>query len=332
MITESRGISTIKNTVHERFLGDSQILPKPRQGINTCTTIKLLSLSILVILLVACGDTSPTATLSPVTSTTLPSTQTSTPQQPSPTPQPLAALVNGEEISLAEYQAELARYKAAVNRELSSEDDLRVLNDLIEGVLLAQAALDAGFVLDEATVQERYDQLAAQLGGEGALQAWMSANGYHESDFRRDLARSIAGAWMRDQILSELPGTVEQVHARQILLYNLDEANEVYAQLGAGEDFAALAEQYDPVAKGDLGWFPRGYLLDSTLEEVAFSLQPGEYSQVVETEIGFHILQVIERDSQRPLVPDAQMALQLQALQDWMENRRAQSDIQILLP
>jgi peptidyl-prolyl cis-trans isomerase C len=137
---------------------------------------------------------------------------------------------------------------------------------------------------------------------------------------------------MRDKILSELPGTVEQVHARQILLYNLDEANEVYIQLGAGEDFATLSAQYDPVAKGDLGWFPKGYLLHPRLEEVAFSLQPGEYSQVVETEIGFHILQVIERDAQHPLIPDAQLVLQLQALQNWLETRRAQSDIQVLLP
>ncbi len=255
-----------------------------------------------------------------------------TPQQPSPTPQPLAALVNGEGISLGEYRAELARYKAAVGRELSTEDELKVLNDLIERVLLAQAAVEAGYLLDEASVQARYDQLVTQLGDEGALLAWMSANGYSESDFRHDLARSIAGAWMRDKILSELPGTVEQVHARQILLYNLDEANEIYAQLGAGEDFAALAAQYDPVAKGDLGWFPRGYLLRPKLEEVAFDLQPGEYSQVVETEIGFHILQVIERDSQKPLVPDARLVLQQMALQNWMETRRAQSDIEVLIP
>lgn len=331
MITESSGNSTIKNKVGEKSLGEAQITKNP-QVVNLRAALEFLVLSLLVILSAACGDASPTATLSPVTPATSLPTQTSTLQQPSPTPEALAAMVNGEEISLAEYQAELARFKAAVNRELSSEDELRVLNDLIERVLLAQAAIDAGFVLDEVTVQERYDQLAAQLGGEGALQAWMSANGYRESDFRRDLARSIAGAWMRDQILSELPGTVEQVHARQILLYNSDEANEVYAQLGTGEDFAALAAQYDPVAKGDLGWFPRGYLLDPSLEEVAFSLQPGEYSQVVETEIGFHILQVIERDSQRALVPDAQMGLQLQVLQDWMENRRAQSDIQVLMP
>lgn len=306
MITDSRRISKIK--------------------------IKLFVLSLLFVLLAACGDTSPTPTLTQITATPSLPTQTSTPQQPSPTPQPLAALVNGEEISLAEYQAELARYKAVAGTELATEDELRILNDLIERVLLAQAAVEAGFVLDEVTLQDRYDQLATQLGGEGALLDWMSANGYIKSDFRRDLARSIAGAWMRDQILSELPGTVEQVHARQILLYNLDGANEVYAQLGAGEDFATLSAQYDPVAKGDLGWFPRGYLLDPKLEEVAFSLQPGEYSQVIETEIGFHILQVIERDSQHPLIPDARLVLQFLALHNWLETRRAQSDIQVLLP
>ena len=137
---------------------------------------------------------------------------------------------------------------------------------------------------------------------------------------------------MRDHILSELPGTAEQVHARQILLYNLDEANEVHAQLAAGVDFATLSEQYDPVAKGDLGWFPRGYLLDPKIEEVAFSLQPGEFSQVIETAVGFHILQVIERDPQHPLIPDARLVFQLQALRNWLETRRAESEIQVLIP
>jgi peptidyl-prolyl cis-trans isomerase C len=331
MITESRRISTLKSKLRRRFLEGVRLLRTTR-GTAPSGRVGFLVLSLLVILLAGCGDISPTPTISSVTSTISPPTQTSTPQQPSPTPQPLAALVNGEGIGLGEYQAELARYQAAVGRELSTEDELKVLNDLIERVLLAQAAVEAGYLLDEGSVQARYDQLVTQLGDEGALLAWMSANGYSESDFRHDLARSIAGAWMRDKILSELPGTIEQVHARQILLYNLDEANEIYTQLGAGEDFAALAAQYDPVAKGDLGWVPRGYLLNPKLEEVAFGLHPGEYSQVVETEIGFHILQVIERDSQKPLVPDARLVLQQMALQNWMETRRAQSDIEVLIP
>ena len=86
---------------------------------------------------------------------------------------------------------------------------------------------------------------------------------------------------------------------------------------------------YDPQTMGELGWFPRGYLVDPKLDEAAFSLQPGEYSNIVETRVGFHILQVLERDPDRLLEPDARLIFQEKALQDWIEAHRNQSEIVI---
>ena len=116
------------------------------------------------------------------------------------------------------------------------------------------------------------------------------------------------------------------------MLYNSDQANQVYSLLESGNDFAALAADYDPQTLGDLGWFPRGYLTQPALEEAAFSLPPGSYSPVIETELGFHILQVIEVDPQHKLTPDARLALQLLALQNWLQASREQSTIEVLLP
>lgn len=287
---------------------------------------------VLLLILAACRGGSPTPTDLPASPTTIQPTRTLTPFQPSPTPQPLAARVNGETITLDEFQAELARYQAAVGTQLATEDEKRVLDDMVDQLLLAQAAAEAGYTVDDAAVQQRVDELVAGLGSEAALVDWMARHGYTEESFRRDLRRAVAAAWMRDQIAAGVPRAVEQVHARQILLYNSDGAADVLAQLSAGADFAALAAKYDPLAKGDLGWFPRGYLLDGALEEAAFALQPGEHSGVIETSIGYHILQVIEREEQRPLEQDAQLALQTQALGEWMVERRAQSEIEIRLP
>jgi hypothetical protein len=61
---------------------------------------------------------------------------------PSATPQPLAARVNGEEITLEQYQAELARYQVEVGTELATEDQQKVLDDLIDQILLAQGAVE----------------------------------------------------------------------------------------------------------------------------------------------------------------------------------------------
>ncbi len=251
---------------------------------------------------------------------------------PSATSVPLAAKVNGFEISLAEYQSELAMYQAARGTELAPEDKQRVLDDLIDQALLAQAAQEKGFTVDEAMLQQRIKQLASESGGDQVLQTWLTTYKYDEQSFHQALARSIGAAWMRDQIAVATPQTAEQVHARQILLYTAEQADQIYQQLKSGNDFGNLANKYDPLTGGDLGWFPRGYLPDKKLEEAAFSLQPDQFSAVIESPAGFHILQVLERDPQHPLSPDARLALQTQSVVDWLAQRRSQSQIEITLP
>jgi peptidyl-prolyl cis-trans isomerase C len=247
----------------------------------------------------------------------------------------LAAVVNGEPLTLPEFQAELARFQASTTitgTNLASDPNTFVLNDLIDQTLLAQAASENGFIVDDTMLQSRIATLEDQLGGPQALQDWETAHGYSNDDFQRALKRSVGVAWMRDQIIAAVPETADEVHVRQILLSTAAGADEVYASLQSGSDFLNLAAKYDPLTEGDLGWFPRGYLGDPAIEEAAFALQPGQYSPVIETDIGFHILFLIERDPNHSLQPEARSALQAKALQDWINERRNQSEIQILLP
>jgi len=259
-------------------------------------------------------------------------TPTKTPPPPTSTPIPLAAQVNQENISLAEYQAELSRYQSALGTELATEQQDQVLNNLIDQYLLVQEAYKAGYQADEGVLQERIDGLISELGSEEAFNEWMTTNGYTMETFRQDLARSIAADWMRDQVISQVPQTTEQVHIRQILLYNSDQADEVLAQLKAGSEFATLAAQYDPVTYGDLGWCPQGYLLDEAVELAAFSLKEGEFSEVIQSPAGFHLVQLIERDTLHPLEPDAFLAMQLKALEKWLQERRSESQIEVVVP
>jgi len=85
-------------------------------------------------------------------------------------------------------------------------------------------------------------------------------------------------------------------------------ANEVLAKVKAGEDFGALATQYseDPGTKeagGDLGWVARGQMGTAAFEDPTFALQAGQVTDVVETEFGFHVIKMNERESavRRPL-------------------------------
>jgi peptidyl-prolyl cis-trans isomerase C len=252
-----------------------------------------------------------------------------------PTAEPAALTVNGEVVSIAAFDAELARYQAALTAAGQSVADAEarqvVLDALVDERLLAQAAVDNGYTPDEADLQARYDGLISAAGGEDAWSAWLTAQNYTPDTFRRSLAGSLAAAWQRDEILKTVPVEMEQVHARQILVLNAGTAEEIYRQLQAGADFATLVLGYDPVTGGDLGWFPRGYLTLPALEEAAFSLQPGETSSILESDFGYHILQVIDRKT-TALSPDALQTLQRAALQDWLAARRSASTIEILLP
>jgi peptidyl-prolyl cis-trans isomerase C len=277
--------------------------------------IILLSLS-----LAGCGADLVTATSTPSLSPTL-----------TATPVPMAVIVNGEGITQAEFDAELARYQqsqAELGNAISPEQAAQVvLNDLVNQALLAQDAFLNGYIVDDVTLQTRIDALAAQIGGNEALLAWEAAHGYTDADFRSALRRQMAAAWKRDQVVATVPLTAEQVHVKQILFYNAEDAQNVYVLLQSGWDFNALAEQYEPLTKGELGWFPRGYLGQPAIEEAAFGLQPGEYSLVVQSTVGYHILYLVERDPARSLSPDALLTLQENALEDWLTQQRNASTI-----
>jgi peptidyl-prolyl cis-trans isomerase C len=297
-------------------------------------------LPLMITILAACGSITPEpTTVIPIGTQTIAASETDKVSTPSPvkptaTPVPLAALVNGEPITLEEFRAELSQYSSAQaesGMNLATDAESIVLDNMINQVLLAQAAHESGYYSDESSLQARLDELAEKIGGIEALVDWYTEYGYSEPGFRIALARSIAAAWMRDQILAEVPTTAEQVHAKQILLYNEEQAKQVYDLLQSGQDFETLASSYDPFTHGELGWFPRCYLTQAEVDQAAFTLEPGEYSQVIQSDIGYHIIRVTERDPQHLLYPDAYIVVQIQALQEWLEARREMSEIKILL-
>ena len=260
---------------------------------------------------------------------------TFTPAPPTPTSEPMALTVNGEGITITEFDGEVQRYIAAQTALGKPVDQTvaasTVTDDFIAQLLLAQSARTNGFVLDEAGLQTRIDTLGAQIGGAEALSAWRNAHGYTEQAFRSALKRAGEAAWMRDRIISNVPSTAEQVHVQQILLYNQETAQNFLLQLNGGADFNELALRADPLTRGDLGWVPLGYLLNSQIEAVAFGLPVGQYSDVVVTDVGFHIVKVLARDPARPLSPDAYLALQEQALKNWVEEQKQFADV-VLTP
>lgn len=276
-------------------------------------------------LLPACTPQTPAA--SPVPS--------ASPAPPTATPEPLAAQVNGEGISLTEWDAQVTQYiqaHQALGSPVTEEDaSTAVLEDMVAQVLLAQAARASGFELTPEALDARIQKLEKDVGGPAKLAEWQSSHGYNDLTFRTALKRAAEAAHMRDKIVAAVPLSAEQVHVQQILLYNESDATRISNQLKGGVAFEALAAAVDPNTRGELSWFPRGYLLEPAIEEAAFSMQVGDVSEVIHTDVGYHIIKLLGREEDRPLSPDAYLALQEVALKDWVAEQRAAAAV-VLAP
>lgn len=252
-----------------------------------------------------------------------------------PTEEPMAVRVNGIGISIVEFEAEQQRLQDAQTAlgETWSEQEMmdRVISELVGQVLLAEGAAAEGYVVDETTLQSHVDALISEVGGTEQFMTWLQTNHYDEIEFRKVLKRQLAASWMRENIANSVPASGEQVHARQILVSDRAAADALYQKLQAGNDFETLVKQYDTTTGGDLGWFPRGILYQQEIEDAVFALNAGEYSTVIETAIGYHIVQVIERSSEHPYSADALHLLQEQAVQSWLDARWAASSIEVLI-
>jgi peptidyl-prolyl cis-trans isomerase D len=137
----------------------------------------------------------------------------------------------------------------------------------------------------------------------------------------RPTAREVQRAY-NDSI--ELYSTPEQVRASHILLKTAGKkeeevkakAEQILKEVKAGGDFAALAKKYsedEGSAKlgGDVDFFAKGRM-DPAFEEAAFKLSPGEVSDIVKSQYGFHIIKVTDKkpastrtlDEVRPQIED----------------------------
>ena len=266
---------------------------------------------------------------------------------PSPTPTPdlpMAARVNGQPVYLADYERELGQYESSLlsrgidpNSQEGQENLAQardwVLNVMIEQALTEQAAAEAGIIVSDDEVDAYIQAMIEENGGEEAFQAKLAEWGETTEDAWREVRAQLIGMAMTQRIIENVPTATEHVHARHILVDTAAEAERILAQIQAGADFATLAKAYSQDSStresgGDLGFFPQGILVAPEVEDAAFALQPGQFSGVVTSPLGFHIVQVVERDPARPVSPENLRLMQDRAVQDWIEGLWAQATVE----
>ncbi len=250
------------------------------------------------------------------------------------------ALVNGQPITQAAFERELARFEAgqaALGFEVSDESGYRqqVLDLLIDEELIRQYAVAQGISVSDEQVDAEIKAMIEEYGEE-YFNSWLQTNYYTLEEFREVVRRDLMTKPLLAAVVESVPTTAEHVHARHILVNTPGEAETILGQLQAGEDFAALAAQHstDVTTRdrgGDLGWFPRGGLLVPEVEEVAFSQQPGQVSGVVSSAWGYHIVQTLEFDAEREIDVETRQRLIENAIAAWKEGLRAGASIQQLI-
>ena len=129
------------------------------------------------------------------------------------------------------------------------------------------------------------------------------------------------------EAISEIP-EVETLNEAEALALAL----EIRQRLLNGEDFATLAAEYSDdssgaSAGGDLGWFGRGAMV-APFEEAAFSLEPGEISEPIRSEFGYHIIETLEKDAEHPKEATALEQERATAYNTWLDEQIAATPVE----
>jgi len=127
---------------------------------------------------------------------------------------------------------------------------------------------------------------------------------YHDKLAMETLLTSVAKAAVTEEAerkaydeAAKAQPPAEEIHARHILLPTEEDAKAALARIKAGEDFAKVATELskDPAGEGgNLGWFTKDRMVPE-FADAAFKLQPGQVSDPVKSQFGWHIIKVEER-------------------------------------
>lgn len=227
----------------------------------------------------------------------------------------------------------------------------QVLESLIDEKIVNQKAEELEIeITDEeidAAVQTEIDNLIEQYGSEDTLNQMLAQNGMSLDALKNDMRESMPMRLKAKKILGDELNPSEEdisknfeenfansIRASHILVETREEAEDLLAQLKDGADFAELAKEHSTdgsaASGGDLQYFTEDKMVPE-FSEVAFSLEEGEISDVVESEFGFHIIKVTDKptlEEQTEMITSTLIDQNLQGrYKSWLEELRAEADI-----
>jgi parvulin-like peptidyl-prolyl isomerase len=238
-----------------------------------------------------------------------------------PTPQPVPTATAGE--PTREPSPSATSEPAAVAPTATSQAEVVQPEVGLEETVDPNATpLPTATVYTREVYQANYDAYITSLRAagidEGTVQAVWRAQLYRER--------------LRETFADQVPKEQEQVWARHILVADQAQAQELLGRIQAGESWEALAAEFSEDSSnkdqgGDLGWFGRGIMVEP-FEQAAFAGAVGEVVGPVETDFGWHLIEILGHEV-RPLDPDRYDSELSRVFNEWLDQAREQADVVI---
>jgi parvulin-like peptidyl-prolyl isomerase len=248
------------------------------------------------------------------------------------------------------------------------------LNMIIDERLMLQEGKKLGFIVDEDSIDAAMKDIAQKNGlQEVQLEQMLEREGRSLSSYRNHIRDQILVSKItRFEISNRVKVSDKEVNqyyrdhqkefwedgrvrARHILFIaersssetnrkvKLQQAKKVLNEIRKGKDFAELAMEYSEDVSasdgGDVGFVVRGKMVRE-FEEAVFDLKPGQISDIVETEYGYHIIKVEEvvsgntltlKDAKERVTKVLTMEKQKQGYEDWMGELKKAAFIEVSL-
>jgi len=215
-----------------------------------------------------------------------PSTPAANTAAPAPSPETVVATVNGKPIT----QGDLAIAADDPALSLPGVDEAQkksLLVDYMVDLRVGAQAAEAAKIGDSPEFKRKLAYFRDKL----------LLDDYLEQEAKRAVTPEAEHA-IFDQTV-KLMKPEEEVHARHILVDNEGDAKKIAARIKGGEDFAKVAAETskDPGSKaegGDLGWFTKERMVPD-FANAAFAMKPGQVSDPVKSQFGWHVIKVEEK-------------------------------------
>ncbi len=262
-----------------------------------------------------------------------PGTPAATPAPAKPVPAQLpevVAKVNGQDVRKADFDMmvkDMELGQGPIPAERRDEVLRGTLDRLITYTVLSQEAKTRKVTATDAEIDDRLKQMQSQFPNEEAFKKALGERNMTIERLRSDTRDNLVISKMMDAEVAATPGASdaeakefydknpdkfkqgESLRASHILI-RVDEGADAATKQKAkaridailkrakgGEDFAKLAKENSADGSaaqgGDLGFFPRGQMVPA-FDQAAFALKPGEISDVVTTQFGYHIIKAVE--------------------------------------